>query len=140
MESNALFLAVQTAFSTYVEGIVQKQIETLAARVAALEAKLEQVGRETSTDYTFLAGELDVTEIASRLTRTQLKDIAQFVSPSDLLEHVDFADVLDYSSIAEEIDLSDLAGEFSVSDIAEELDVTQAVRDFFSQNTVTLSV
>jgi hypothetical protein len=170
MESNALILAVQAAFSAYVEGIVQKQTEALVARVEALEAKLaslapsfelfddslkyaalvdkvgtleaklEQVGREAATDYTFLAGELDVTEIASRLTRTQLKDIAQFVSPTDLLEHVDFADVLDYRSIAGEIDLSDLAGEFSVSDIAGELDVTQAVRDFFSENTVTLSV
>jgi hypothetical protein len=53
---------------------------------------------------------------------------------------VDWSEVLDYSEIVSGIDLSELAGEFDLETIAEHIDLEGAISEFFSENTVKLSI
>jgi hypothetical protein len=79
-------------------------------------------------------------EIAEHLSDDQLRTIAQHVDASEIAAAVDFSEVLDYSEIASEISLDDLADELDPDRIAENIDVEAAIRDFFRNNTVSISI
>lgn len=79
-------------------------------------------------------------EIAEHLSDDQLRTIARHVDAQELVASVDFSEVLDYSEIAGEINLDDLADELDADGIAEKIDVEDAIRDFFRNNTVSISI
>ncbi|NBT31130.1 MAG: hypothetical protein EBT13_04285 [Rhodobacteraceae bacterium] len=81
-----------------------------------------------------------VHELAGFLTDAQLRTIARNIPLPDLLECVDWSEVLDYSEIVSGIDMSELAGEFDLDSIAEHIDLESAISEFFSENSVKLSI
>ena len=79
-------------------------------------------------------------DVAEHLSDAQLRKIAENLDPSELIQSVDFSEVIDYSEVASEIDLDDLADELDADGIAEKVDVEGAIREFFQNNTVSISI
>jgi hypothetical protein len=84
--------------------------------------------------------QIDEASLAERLSEDQLRTIARHVDAHEVAAAIDFSEALDYSAIANEIDLDDLADELDADGIAEKIDVEDAIRDFFRNNTVSISI
>jgi hypothetical protein len=138
-------------FSKALCDYVSQLNEPFRLRIAQLEQALESQGRLLDGAL----GEIrmlrdrpegqaieraSVQELAGFLTDSQLRTIAGNISLPDLLECVDWSEVLDYSEIVSAIDMSELAEEFDLETIAENIDLESAISEFFSENTVKLSI
>lgn len=78
----------------------------------------------------------NLSNTAKHLTNGQLEVMARHVNLVDLA-----AELADSHSddIAERISLSDLAAEISLTDLASELDLEDSIKNFFSDNSFTIS-
>jgi len=138
-------------FSKALCDYVSQLNEPFRLRIVQLEQALEQQGRlldgalgEIRMLRDGAGGQAiekaSAQELAGFLTDAQLRTIARNISLPDLLECVDWSEVLDYSEIASEIDTSELAEEFDLERIAEQIDLESAISEFFSENSVKLSI
>jgi hypothetical protein len=77
-----------------------------------------------------------LTDLAEHLTGGQLEVMARHVNMADLAAELseNFAD-----DIAEHISLSDLASEIKLADLASEIDMEESIKDFFNDNSFTIS-
>ena len=80
--------------------------------------------------------EVDLADLAQRLSDFQLATIAGHLNMADLAGELNESQLND---IAGDIDLSDLADEIDVEKMAAKVDIDEAIREFFSNNTFSLS-
>ena len=130
-------------FNTIMQALVKDLAEQLRPMVAdmvreelAKTPSNEDLGRAVLKAVENIAENLDLADLAQRFSDFQLATIAGHLSMADLAGELSDSQL---NSIAGDIDLSDLADEIDVDKIAAKVDYDEAIRDFFSNNTFSLS-
>jgi len=130
-------------FNTIMQALVKDLAEQLRPMVAdmvkeelAKAPSNEDLGKALLRAVQNIAENIDLSDLAHRLSDFQLVTIAGHLSMADLAGELNEGQLND---IAGDIDLSDLADEIDVDKIAAKVDIDEAIREFFSNNTFSLS-
>ena len=127
-------------FNTIMQALVKDIAEQLRPMVVEM-VKQEIANTKGDTvleniDLPKLAKRLTMGDLASKLTSSQLSDIASDIDLGDMASKLTSSQL---SDIASNIDLGDLAGEFDADKIHPNFDLDDALREFFQNNNFSIS-
>jgi outer membrane murein-binding lipoprotein Lpp len=142
--SDIFLTALQSAFSDAMKTALaaeiaqwhaqhSKNMDELATRVEALEAKILNLAVSTTTAGHLGDEQLDT--IAQHLSDMQLVTIAAHIDTAQLAGELTDSQLND---IASDIDLADLAGEFDTDKLADNIDLDEKLKEFLDNNTFSI--
>jgi len=131
-------------FNTIMQALVKDLAEQLRPMVAdmvkeelAKAPSNEDLGKALLRAVQNIAENIDLSDLAHRLSDFQLVTIAGHLSMADLAGELNEGQLND---IAGDIDLSDLANEIDVDKLMANYDLDEKLRDFFADNTFSIKV